>query len=253
MDALAAVVHILANHSCFSIDPSNITFGGSSTGGTIALVLNHVFRDYNLDDKLKGVIVGTPTISDIKKYSTPEMSPWPSMQESEIYPLLNWSKLKWFDTFLWISLGAKHHPFTTPREQHRDVMWYSNLLSAPNFRKLAPITYIATAEFDPLRDEAEAYARTLEEEGNKVVLRRFEGVPHTFEKMDGMLWQGREYIHDVIKHVRQCLYPPISQEKKNGESTHDGKSEDQIVTENTDKDALKDKSLDKKISEDTEM
>ncbi|KAL2393930.1 hypothetical protein ABEF93_000629 [Exophiala dermatitidis] len=205
MDGLAAVVHVLGNHKTFSIDPANITFGGESSGATIALILNHLFRDGGFGEKLKGVIVGTPTISDVKKYATPDQSPWPSMREAEFAPLLNWDKLKWFDTFKWMSVGAQHP--TKPKEQKRDMSWFADALNAPDFTNLAPLTYVATAEVDPLRDEAEAYAKKVEEAGNQVVLRRFNGVPHHFMHMDRLLPQGREYVQDVISHIRLCLYP----------------------------------------------
>ncbi|KAL2412729.1 hypothetical protein ABEF95_004634 [Exophiala dermatitidis] len=205
MDGLAAVVHVLGNHKTFSIDPGNITFGGESSGATIALILNHLFRDGGFGEKLKGVIVGTPTISDVKKYATPDQSPWPSMREAEFAPLLNWDKLKWFDTFKWMSVGAQHP--TKPKEQKRDMSWFADALNAPDFTNLAPLTYVATAEVDPLRDEAEAYAKKVEEAGNQVVLRRFKGVPHHFMHMDRLLPQGRDYVQDVISHIRLCLYP----------------------------------------------
>lgn len=205
MDSLAAVGHILANHKTFSIDSTNMTFGGESSGATIALILNHLFRDGGFSDKLKGVIVGTPTISDVRKYATPDMSPWPSMREAEYAPLLNWEKLKWFDTFKWMSLGSQHLG-TKHKEQKRDISWFADALNAPDFRNLAPLTYIATAEIDPLRDEAEAYGKKLEEAGNKIIMRRFNSVPHPFMHMDRVLPQGREYVQDVIQNVRQCLY-----------------------------------------------
>ncbi len=207
MDSLTAVAHILANHKTFSIDSTNITFGGESSGGTIALILNHLFRDGGLSDKLKGVIVATPTISDVKKYATPDMSPWPSMREFEFAPLLNWEKLKWFDTFKWMSLSSQN-PGIKPKEQKRDISWFADAMNAPDFKDLAPVTYLAIAEVDPLRDEAEAYGKRMEEAGNKVVLKRFRGVPHHFMHMDRALPQAREYVQDVIATVRQCLYPP---------------------------------------------
>jgi acetyl esterase/lipase len=207
MDSLSAVAHVLANDKCFSIDPSNITFGGESSGATIALILNHLFRDSGLGENLKGVIVGTPTISDVRKYATPEQSPWASMRESEFAPLLNWDKLKWFDTFKWMSLDS-NHPSSTKKEQKKDISWFPNAMNAPDFTGLAPLTYIGTAEFDPLRDEAEAYAKKVEDAGNRVITRRFLGVPHPFMHMDKVLVQGREYVQDTITHVRACLYPP---------------------------------------------
>jgi acetyl esterase/lipase len=174
MDGLSAVQHVLANHRTFSIDPENVTFGGESSGATIALILNHIFRDAGNADFIKGVVVGTPTISDVRKYATPEMSPWPSMQESQYAPLLNWEKLKWFDTFKWMSLGSNAE--VSQKEQKRDISWFADALKAPNFKELAPLTWIGTAEFDPLRDEAEAYADKIKEAGNKVLVKRFPGV-----------------------------------------------------------------------------
>lgn len=207
MDGLTAVAHILGDHERFSIDPDTVTIGGESAGATIALILNHLFRDGGYGDKIKGIVVGTPTISDVRKFATPNMSPWPSMREAEYAPLLHWAKLKWFDTFKWQSLSSQD-PDTNTKEQKRDIAWFADAMTAPDFRNLASLTYIATAEVDPLRDEAEAYAKRVQEAGNKVIQRRFNGVPHHFMHMDRVLPQGREYVQDVITYVRQCLYPP---------------------------------------------
>lgn len=224
-DGLSAVDHILANSQTFSINPRRITFGGESSGATIALVLSHMFRDAGepFSSRVKGVVVGTPCISDVRKFSTPAESPWESVRESEFAPLLDWKKLKWLDTFKWMSLAppqpcqrnadgqsspAAANRTLSSREMSRDVSWYSNLLTAPNFEDLAPLTWIGTAEIDPLRDEAEAYADKLKQCGNNVILKRYPGVPHPFTHMDGVLRQGREYVSDVILQIRHCLYPP---------------------------------------------
>lgn len=232
MDSLSVVAHILLNHKTFSIDPQNVVLGGESSGATIALILDHMIRDAGANF-VKGVVVGTPTISDVRKYATPIESPWPSMRESEHAPLLNWRKMKWFDTFKWMSLSSQHpaptvvslssaivNDTTTPRnrpshkEQQADLSWFTNAMNAPCFEGLAPVTWIGTAEFDPLRDEAEAYAMKCQAAGNNVVLHRFPGVPHQFMHMDGVLQQGKEYVEEVIKHVRMALYPARSDEEK---------------------------------------
>lgn len=214
MDGSSAVAHILVNHKTFSIDPQNITFGGESSGATIALCLSHFFRDAgnSFSSRVKGVVVGTPSISDIKKLATPEESPWQSVRESEHMPLLNWQKMKWFDTFKWMSLNGSQSAERVDRrfsvrEMNRDVLWYGNLLEAPKFKDLAPLTWIGVAEIDPLRDEAEAYAEKLRKFGNHVVTKRYDGVPHPFMHFDGMLKQGRDYVNDVIEQIRGCLYP----------------------------------------------
>lgn len=250
MDGLSAIAHILVNHRTFSIDPHNVTLGGESSGGTIALILSHMFRDAGerYASRIKGVVVGTPSISDVRKYNTPEESPWESMRDAEFAPLLDWRKVKWFDTFKWMSLSAQSQPSrpstgrssntSSPsvrtrrpsyREMSRDVSWYSNLLDAPDFKNLGPHTWIGTAEIDPLRDEAEAYAEVLRENGNHVVTKRYPGVPHPFMHMDGILQQGREYVSDVILNIRQCLIPPKdAEDESKQQSKSEEKTEDKM-------------------------
>ena len=206
MDSLSAVKFILASTRIFSIDPTAITLGGQSTGGTIALVLNHLLRDAGMGGVIKGVIVGTPSITDLKSITSAQQSPYPSMKDADFCPLLNWPQLKWFDTLKWMSLSADTG--AAKKDAHKDVSWFNDLLSAPNFKDLAPLTWIGTADVDPLRDEGEAYAEKLRENGNNVIYKRFLGVPHQFMHMDRALGQGREYVHDVILHARQCLIYP---------------------------------------------
>jgi acetyl esterase/lipase len=206
MDALSAVKYIVANPKIFSIDTTQITLGGESMGGTIALILNHLLRDAGMEEMIKGVVVGTPSIADLKKVATAQQSPYQSMQEAEFAPLLDWSKLKWFEALKLMSLNSAL--VANKKDVQKDVSWFMDALAAPNFKNLAPLTWIGTAEVDPLRDEGEAYAEKLRENGNNVIVRRFPGVPHPFMHMDKALQQGRDYVNDVIAHISRCLYPP---------------------------------------------
>ena len=207
LDAVAAIRFIVANAKIFSIDTTKVTLGGQSTGGTIALISNHLLRDVGMGEMVKGVVVGTPSISDLSKVATAQQSPYASMQEAEFAPLLNWTKLKWFDTLKWMSLATPSTgPPTNKKDVHKDVGWFADALSAPNFKDLAPLTWIGTAEVDPLRDEGEAYAEKLKENGNTVIVKRYLGVPHPFVHMDKTLDQARQYIGDVIVQIRNCLY-----------------------------------------------
>ena len=206
MDALSAIKYILANTKIFSIDTTKITLGGESTGGTIALILNHLLRDAGMGEMIKGVVVGTPSIADHKKVATAQQSPYQSIQEAEFAPLLNWPKLKWFEALKLMSLNSAL--VANKKDVQKDVTWFFDALAAPNFKDLAPLTWIGTAEVDPLRDEGEVYAEKLRENGNNVIVRRFPGVPHPFMHMDKALHQGRDYVNDVIAHISRCLYPP---------------------------------------------
>jgi acetyl esterase/lipase len=68
-----------------------MSIGGVSAGGNIALILAHLAR--NADIPLRLVVVGTPTVDDLRKYENAQGSPYKSMQEMEFAPTLNWARL----------------------------------------------------------------------------------------------------------------------------------------------------------------
>ncbi|KAJ5761759.1 uncharacterized protein N7511_005141 [Penicillium nucicola] len=184
----------------FGIDPTRISLGGVSAGGNIALVCAHLARDSQIPLKL--IAVGTPTVDNIASYKSASEAPWPSMQQMEHAPTLNWARLKWFDTLKWQSIDADG---PNRESQLGAVKWYANLLDAPDFTRL-PKTVIYTAGCDPLRDEGEAYARKLIEAGNEVIQKRFLGVPHPFMHMDKDLWQAKEFIDMTAEHIKNTLH-----------------------------------------------
>ncbi len=65
-----------------------------------------------------------------------------------------------------------------------------------------PPAMIITAEFDPLRDEGEAYAKRLREAHVRVTWKRFEGMTHGFMSMASFVDKGREAIEEAAAHPR---------------------------------------------------
>ncbi|CAJ2507867.1 Uu.00g090530.m01.CDS01 [Anthostomella pinea] len=200
-DCFAATRHCLAHAAEFGgINPAIVTLGGVSAGANIALVVNHLTRDAGIP--VRGVVVGTPTIADLRPFAAAADCPFPSVREMEFAPTLNWARLKWFDKIKWDSIGEVDEK--TKEERMRDVKWYADAATAPDWKGLADLTVIMTAECDPLRDEGEAYAKKVEKAGNKVVLKRFPAVPHPFYHMDTDLEQAREFIRDTCDYIKQC-------------------------------------------------
>ncbi len=197
-DSFAALQYVVSHPAKFDINPSITTLGGVSAGANIALIVNHLARDAGIP--IKAVVVGTPQIADISQVPTAADSPYHSVREMEFAPTLNWARLKWFDSIKWDSL-AKEDP-ELRAEQEKDVGWFKDAMTAPDFSGLADLTVILTADCDPMRDEGEAYAEKLKGAGNKVVLKRFNGVPHPFMHMDEALDQAKEFIRDTIRHVK---------------------------------------------------
>ncbi len=65
-----------------------------------------------------------------------------------------------------------------------------------------PPALIMTAEYDPLRDEGEAYAKRLQEAGVSVTCRCVHGMMHGFSVMSGRLKKGRSAIKEAALYLK---------------------------------------------------
>jgi acetyl esterase len=101
----------------------------------------------------------------------------------------------------------------------RDMAWYRSHylgggadtgdvrcspLLAESVAGVAP-AYIATAGFDPLRDEGEEYAERLRAAGVRVALRRHSGLVHGFANWLGVGRTGREAVLEAAGALRLAL------------------------------------------------
>jgi len=65
-----------------------------------------------------------------------------------------------------------------------------------------PKTLILTADYDPLRDQGEAYAAKIKSEGADVQLKRYDGTVHAFFGLKGFGSRGVTAIDDIGKFLR---------------------------------------------------
>ncbi|GGE06448.1 putative lipase/esterase [Marinithermofilum abyssi] len=77
-------------------------------------------------------------------------------------------------------------------------------LDAERLHDLPPAILI-TAEYDPLRDEGEAYARRLKAEGVPVQWKRYPGMVHSFLNMSGLVEQSRQALEEIGQQLHQML------------------------------------------------
>lgn len=77
-------------------------------------------------------------------------------------------------------------------------------LRARDLSGAAP-AFLLTAEFDPLRDEGEAYARRLRDAGVPVTARRWEGVHHGFARLTAALPQAGAALDECAATLRAAF------------------------------------------------
>ena len=80
----------------------------------------------------------------------------------------------------------------------------ASVLRAPDLSGLPP-AYVATAGFDPLRDEGEAYAARLREAGNMVAAVRHPRLVHTFANLTAVSRSARTAMLEAAGALRMGL------------------------------------------------
>lgn len=156
-DCTESIEWIYEHASILGIDPEKIAIWGESSGGSIAATSTHVLRD------AKRSIIKHQTLF------YPMVDLVSATRSKTLYSegfMLDKSFVAWLDE-------RGFHP-----EQNRACPLASPLLSS-DFTALPPATLI-TAQYDPLRDEGEAYARKLQQAGINVTAKRFNGMIHGF-------------------------------------------------------------------------
>jgi acetyl esterase len=183
-DCWAAVQWVADNAAAVGADTSRLAVAGDSAGGNLAAVVARRARD-----------AGAPALAfQLLIYPTTDATgSFPSIAENGQGYLLSADTMRWFlANYLGSDPGDKlRHPDVSP-------------LYAPDLSGLAPAAVI-TAEFDPLRDEGQAYARALEEAGVPTRLLNYDGLIHAFMQLDGAIPAAGAGITDAVEALRQAL------------------------------------------------
>ncbi len=167
-------------------DPARIAVVGDSSGGNYAAVVAMMARDRS----------GPPIAFQYL-----------------IYPVTDYS----FDSASYVENGQGYFTTTT----HLRWYWeqyigtdevagsdpYASPLRADDLSGLPPARII-TAEFDPLRDEGEAYAARLSEAGVNTTVRRFDGMFHGFFTFSAFFPPGQQANEEEFAVLKQHLSAP---------------------------------------------
>lgn len=180
-DCFTALRWIVDHAADLGGDPSRVAVGGDSAGGNLAAVTALQARDEGLP--LRHQLLVYP-VTDATMSSS-------SYEENAEGYLLTRDSMDWFIGH-YLSGGAEaKDPRVSP-------------LYADDVRGVAPALVI-TAEFDPLREEGEAYAERLRDAGVDVEARRFDGQVHGFFGLGSITPVANEALNLAIEKVRAAL------------------------------------------------
>ena len=181
-DVGAAFRFALAHAVELGADPAMIALGGDSAGGNLAAVVTHL-----------AVRAREPAPVFLLLFYPPCDAVHRS-RSRELFAarfLLTDADITWF--------SDHYMPPPIDRGDPR-----ASILLAEDLSGMPP-TYLATAGFDPLRDEGEMFGRRLADAGVPVVLRRHAGLVHGFVNMIGLAGRCREAVAEAAGALRTGL------------------------------------------------
>lgn len=167
-------------------DPKRLAVGGDSAGGNLSAVMALLARDAG-GPALRFQLLVYPPVDAREEID------YRSRELNAAGPFLLRETIDYFMGHYLSGLGS------ATRSDFR----VSPLL-ASSHRGLPP-ALVVTAECDPLRDEGEAYARTLEKAGVPVTLHRYDGMPHLFFQLSSLIDDGKRLLDEAATALRAAL------------------------------------------------
>ena len=153
-DAYGTTKWVHDNAAALGVDPARIAVGGDSAGGNLAAVVTHLAKANGLPLAFQYLVYpATDQLADTR------------------------SRRDYGDGSYGLRTnGGGNSPYLNGHDPADPLC---SPLRNTDFSGL-PSAFIATAEFDPLRDEAELYAYQLRAAGVPVELKRYDGMIHAF-------------------------------------------------------------------------
>ncbi len=173
-DAYAATRWVSEHAQEIGSDASRLVVGGQSAGGNLAAVVALMARDRGTPR----IVLQMPWVP-ITDYNFETSS---YRENAEGYGLTRKGMIWYWNQYL----NAPEDGFHL----------YASPLRAHDFSNLPP-AFIVTAQYDPLRDDAIAYAEKLRDAGCAVELQCYEGMIHGY--------QGTQALRDAVNALHRTL------------------------------------------------
>ncbi len=182
VDCYDATRWLAGQAAALGIDPTRIAVGGDSAGGNLAAAVALKARDE----------AGPGIACQLLIYPVTDAAfDTPSYEANADGYLLTRRAMQWF----W-------DHYVPEQAQRTDA--YAAPLRAASLAGLPP-ALVQTAEFDPLRDEGEAYAAALAAAGTEVQHTRYDGVVHGFFGMQAIVTKARTAMDEAATFLAQHI------------------------------------------------
>jgi acetyl esterase len=182
-DCYAATRWTAAHAAELGADAARLAVGGDSAGGNLAAVVSLMARDRG----------GPPIAFQLLVYPvTDARADTSSYRDNAEGYLLTAGDMDWFwGHYLGDDRANGAEPYASP-------------LRATDVSRLPPALVI-TAEFDPLRDEGEAYAAHLKEAGVAARVTRYDGMIHGFFGMGHLMDKAKAAVTEACAALKQAF------------------------------------------------
>lgn len=179
-DALAAFRGVRATAGALGARPDLVAVGGDSAGANLALVVAH----QEAGPEGPAFVLALYPVTDVERRGG----------SRELF-----GSGFGLTAELLAELETMYLPDGVPVDDRRGA-----ILRADAVAGMAPV-YLATAGFDPLRDEGEELAERLRAEGVPVVARRFPGLVHGYASFTAVSAAARDATLDAASALRAGL------------------------------------------------
>jgi acetyl esterase len=181
-DCYAATCWIAEHGAELGADGARLAVAGDSAGGNLAAVVALLARDRGGPALRHQGLIYPVTDADFDRASY--------VANAEGH-LLTRQAMQWFWNHYVPDAARRNDAYAAP-------------LRAANLAGLPPAT-VQTAEYDPLRDEGEAYAARLRDAGVATTLTRYDGQIHGFAGMFEIFDAGKKALDELASALRAAL------------------------------------------------
>jgi acetyl esterase len=181
-DCFAATLWAANNAGMINGDASRVAVGGDSAGGNLAAAISLMAADRGGPAIIHQLLVYPVTEPN---YDTPSYS-----ENAAGFLLARDAMVFYWDAYLASEEDASN-PYAAPMK--------AGSLSGQ------PAALVITAEFDPLRDEGEAYGRRLQQAGVETTISRYDGMIHGFFGMVGIMDKSGQVMEEATAALRAAF------------------------------------------------